>query len=85
MGAEGAELGDGGGGAEGVGVAGCGVGERGVEGAGDGGDLGELVAAKLIEVFFELGLSYWDKMRLVSWRMWRLQYRGEERRIECRG
>ena len=38
--AEGAELGDGGGEAEGVGVAGFGVGERGVGGAGEGGDLG---------------------------------------------
>ena len=52
--AHGAELGDGGGDGKGVGVAGFGVGEGGVEGALDGDDLGELVAAKLVEVFFEL-------------------------------
>ena len=54
--AEGAELGDGGGEGEGVGVLGLVVGERGVGGAGEGGDLVELFAAKLVEVFFELAV-----------------------------
>jgi len=54
--AEGAELGNRGGEGEAVGVAGFVVGERGVGGAGEGGDLVELFAAKLIEVFFELAV-----------------------------
>ena len=54
--ADGAELGEGAGEGEGVGVFGFGVGDRGVGGADDGGDLRELVAAKLVEIFFELAL-----------------------------
>jgi hypothetical protein len=54
--AEGAELGNRGGEGEAVGVPGFVVGERGVGGAGEGGDLVELFAAKLIEVFFELAV-----------------------------
>ena len=50
---EGAEPGNAGGEGEGVGVFGFVVRERGVGGADEGGDLVELFAAKLVEVFFE--------------------------------
>ena len=54
--AEGAELGYGRGEGEAVGVLGFVVRERGIGGAGEGGDLVELFAAKLIEIFFELAV-----------------------------
>ncbi len=73
--AEGAELGDGGGEGEGVGVFGFVVRERGVGGTREVGDLGELVAAKLIEVFFELAVVLGHGAARFGVKCQRFQYR----------